>query len=73
MLKLRTIYSHGLNQKVTHKKKHLKLKEAKGTIKGILFPTLSRHVERLSLVARNVHNSKNNFDAVTFIDVMKNF
>ena len=71
ILKLRTMYPYGLNDKLTEKSNIDKLSAVEGTIKGIVFPPLTRLVERPSLAARNARVSNNNFDPVTFIDATK--
>ena len=72
MLKLRTIYPYGLNEKITEKSNFDKLDSVEGICKGILFPPLPRLSDRPQLVARKLRFHDKNFDPKTVIDTIRN-
>ena len=72
ILKLRTAYPYGLNEKISEKSNLEKLESVEGNIKGILFPPLPRSFERPRLTARAARSNNKNFDPQLFIDNIKN-
>ena len=72
ILKLRTVYPYGLNEKLSGKSNMEKLESVEGNVKGILFPPLPRSFERPRIVSRAARSNNKNFDPLLFIDNIKN-